>query len=232
VKLRRYQELIDHRLDPEYRRIVETLQKVQTAEALLPVLATSPSLNMLNTKYIIYNPGQPPLQNPFAFGNCWFAQSVEMVENADAEIAALNRLNPLETAVVDKRFAGELEGFTPHPDSTANIALTNYRPSRLTYTTRANTEQVAVFSEIYYQPGWKVKIDGQEASHFRADWVLRAMRVPAGEHTIVFEFLPEQYVAAAYVSSISSFLILLLLIVAAGYSVWENRALFLTKSKQ
>ncbi|MDR2811006.1 MAG: YfhO family protein, partial [Tannerellaceae bacterium] len=70
-------------------------------------------------------------------------------------------------------------------------------------------------------PGWKVKIDGQEASHFRADWILRAMRVPAGEHTIVFEFLPDRYIAASYVSSFSSFLILLLLAGALGYSLWK-----------
>ncbi|MDR1980781.1 MAG: YfhO family protein, partial [Tannerellaceae bacterium] len=75
--------------------------------------------------------------------------------------------------------------------------------------------------EVYYQPGWKVKIDGQEASHFRADWILRAMRVPAGEHTIVFEFLPDRYIAAAYVASFSSFLILLLLVAILGWSGWQ-----------
>ncbi|MDR1880481.1 MAG: YfhO family protein, partial [Tannerellaceae bacterium] len=75
--------------------------------------------------------------------------------------------------------------------------------------------------EVYYQPGWKVKIDGQEASHFRADWILRAMRVPAGEHTIVFEFLPDRYIAAAYIASFSSFLILLLLLAILGWSGWQ-----------
>ena len=75
--------------------------------------AACPSLNMLNTRYIIYNPEQPPLRNPFAFGNAWFVDKVEVVENADAEIAALNTINPLTTAVVDKRFANEVKGFTP-----------------------------------------------------------------------------------------------------------------------
>jgi uncharacterized membrane protein YfhO len=138
----------------------------------------------------------------------------------------------LVTAVVDKRFAANLEGFVPKADSTASIVLESYRPNRLTYKSRATTEHLAVFSEIYYQPGWKVKIDGQEASHFRADWILRAMRIPAGEHTLVFEFLPDRYITAAYVSSFSSFLILLLLIFAVGYSLWTNRGLIITQKEK
>ncbi|MDR2119074.1 MAG: YfhO family protein [Tannerellaceae bacterium] len=222
VKLRRYQELIENRLSKEYHQIVTALQNARSPEDIYPALEASPSLNMLNTRYIIYNAEQPPLKNPFAFGNCWFVQHVEIVENADAEIAALETLQPRQTAVVDRRFAPELEGFTPQPDSAAAITLEHYRPNRLTYKSRSTAEQVAVFSEVYYQPGWKVKIDGQEASHFRADWILRAMRVPAGEHTIVFEFLPDRYIAAAYVSSFGSFLILLLLAGAAGYSLYRG----------
>lgn len=221
VKLRRYQELIDHRLDPEYRNIVGALQKAQSIDDIMSVLAASPSLNMLNTRYIIYNPDQAPIRNPFAFGNAWFVDQVKIVENADAEIEALNTINPLETAVVDKRFAKDLEGFTPHKDSTASIVLEKYRPNRLTYKTKADSDQLAVFSEIYYQPGWKATIDGKEAPHFRTDWVLRGMVIPAGEHTVVFEFYPDTYVFAANVSAYSSFLILLLLIAAIGWSGWK-----------
>jgi hypothetical protein len=221
VKLRRYQELIDHRLDGEYRNIIGALQKAQSVDDIMSVLAASPSLNMLNMRYIIYNPDQAPIRNPYAFGNAWFIDKVEIVDNADAEIEALNVINPLETAVVDKRFAKDLEGFTPHKDSTATIVLEKYRPNRLTYKTKADSEQLAVFSEIYYQPGWKATIDGKEVPHFRTDWILRGMLVPAGEHTIVFEFRPEAYVTAAYVSSYSSFLILLLLIAAVGWSGWK-----------
>ena len=220
VKLRRYQELIDHRLDGEYRNIIGALQKAQTIQDIMPVLAASPSLNMLNTRYIIYNPDQAPIRNPFAYGNAWFVDKIDIVENADAEIEALNTINPLETAVVDKSFAKYLEGFTPHKDSTATIVLEKYRPNRLTYKTKASSEQLAVFSEIY-NPGWKVTIDGKDATHFRADWILRGMLVPAGEHTIVFDFHPDTYVLAANVSAYSSFLILLLLIVAVGWSGWQ-----------
>lgn len=221
VKLRRYQELIDHRLDAEYRNIIGALQKAQSVEDIYAVLAASPSLNMLNTRYIIYNPDQAPIRNPYAFGNAWFVNKVEIVENADAEIEALNTINPLETAVVGKRFAKDLEGFTPHTDSTASIVLEKYRPNRLTYKTKAASEQLAVFSEIYYQPGWKAYIDGKEVPHFRVDWILRGMIVPAGEHTVVFEFYPDTYVLAANVSAYSSFLILLLLLVAVGWSGWK-----------
>lgn len=221
VKLRRYQELIDHRLDGEYRNIIGGLQKAQSVEDIYSVLAASPSLNMLNTRYIIYNPDQAPIRNPYAFGNAWFVDKVDIVENADAEIAALNTINPLETAVVDKRFANDLKGFTPHKDSAASIVLEKYRPNRLTYKTKADSDQLAVFSEIYYQPGWKVTIDGKEAPHFRTDWILRGMVIPAGEHTVVFEFYPDAYVLAANVSAYSSFLILLLLIAAIGWSGWK-----------
>ena len=140
----------------------------------------------------------------------------------DAEIAALEQIDPKRTAVVDERFAAQLEGFTPQPDSTATITLSSYRPNKLVYASHAQTDQVAVFSEIYYQPGWKATIDGKPADHFRADWILRAMRIPAGEHEIIFEFKPEGYIIAANVEAYSSFLILLLLIVAVGYSIYKE----------
>ncbi|MCC8198981.1 MAG: YfhO family protein [Tannerellaceae bacterium] len=223
AKLRRYQELIDHRLSAEISNIIRSLQEAQTPQDLYGAFANSSSLNMLNTRYIIYNPEQPPLRNPFAFGNAWFVDRVEIVENADAEIAALNSLNPLTTAVVDKRFADELKGYIPYKDSTATIQLESYRPNKLIYSSNSLNEQVAVFSEIYYYPGWRATIDGKPVSHFRADWILRAMRIPAGEHTIVFEFYPEGYITAAYIESFSSFFLLLLLIGVIAYSVWTAK---------
>lgn len=222
AKLGRYQELIDHRLQKEINSIIGTFQNVKSAADFLPVFASCPSLNMLNTRYIIYNPQQPPLVNPYADGNAWFVQDIETVANADAEIAALEQIDPKRTAVVDERFAAQLEGFTPQPDSTATITLSSYRPNKLVYASQAQTDQVAVFSEIYYQPGWEATIDGKPADHFRADWILRAMRIPAGEHEIIFEFKPEGYIIAANVEAYSSFLILLLLIVAVGYSIYKE----------
>ena len=109
---------------------------------------------------------------------------VEVVENADAEIAALNTINPLTTAVVDKRFADEVKGFTPQLDSTATITLDSYRPNKLVYTTKTNSEQLAVFSEIYYQPGWEATIDWEARFSFPGGLDIKAMLVPAGEHQI------------------------------------------------
>ncbi|MCC8096881.1 MAG: YfhO family protein, partial [Tannerellaceae bacterium] len=108
-------------------------------------------------------------------------------------------------------------------DSTATIQLESYRPNKLIYSSNSLNEQVAVFSEIYYYPGWRATIDGKPVSHFRADWILRAMRIPTGEHTIVFEFYPEGYITAAYIESFSSFFLLLLLIGVIAYSVWTAK---------
>jgi hypothetical protein len=219
AKLRRYQELTDFRLVREISLLIGSLQKAQSVDDLYRIFAQCPSLNMLNTRYIIYNPEQPPLKNPFAFGNAWFVDSIKFVENADEEITALDTLNPLKEAVVDKRFEKELDGFVPQTDSTATIVLAEYRPNRLTYKSNSEKEQLAVFSEVYYQPGWIATIDGKEVPHFRVDWTLRGLLIPAGEHDIVFEFKPEGYITASYIASYSSLFILLLLFVAIGYSV-------------
>jgi len=221
VKLRRYQELIDYRLMKELNAIIGTFQNATSEEDIHKSLLNTPTLNMLDTRYIIYNPEQPPIVNPFAFGNVWFVKQVNMVDNADQEIAALNTINPMETAVVDKRFSEDLQGFVPQFDPNGTIKLENYRPNHLIYKSNASTEQLAVFSEIYYQPGWDATIDGKPASHFRADWTLRAMRIPSGEHTIEFDFRPKAYVAAVNIGVYSSFFILLLLIGAIGYSIWS-----------
>ena len=227
AKLRRYQELIDHRLSKEIEIISKSFQEKQVASMADAQQAfesaQTPSLNMLNTRYIIISPNYPPIVNNKAFGNAWFVPEVKIVENADAEIAALDSINPLQTAVVDKRFADDLKGFTPsQPDSAASIVLDSYRPNHLIYTSKAGSEQLAVFSEIYYQNGWKATIDGQPAPHFRANWTLRAMLIPAGEHKVEFDFRPEGYVKAAYVSAFSSLFVLLLLVAGIVYSVWRE----------
>jgi len=227
AKLRRYQELINHRLSKEIEMISKSFREKQVASMADAQQAfesaQTPSLNMLNTRYIIISPNYPPIVNNKAFGNAWFVPEVKIVENADAEIAALDSIDPLQTTVVDKRFADDLKGFTPsQPDSAASIVLDSYRPNHLTYTSKAGSEQLAVFSEIYYQNGWKATIDGQPAPHFRANWTLRAMPVPAGEHKVEFDFRPEGYVKAAYVSAFSSFFVLLLLVAGIVYSVWRE----------
>lgn len=219
AKLRRYQELIDFRLGREISSLIGSLQNAQSAEDLYKTFTQCPSLNMLNMRYIIYNPEQAPLKNPFAYGNAWFVDTIKFVNNADEEIMALETLNPLKEAVVDKQFKTELVSFSPQIDSMATISLNSYRPNKLVYTSNSRTEQLAVFSEIYYQPGWKAMIDGNEVPHFRVDWTLRALLVPAGKHEIVFEFRPDSYITASYIASYSSLLLLLLFLVAIGFSI-------------
>lgn len=224
AKLRRYQELIDHRLSGEIASIITTLKSAKTEEDFLAAFSKIPSLNMLNTRYIIYNPDQAPLRNPFAYGNAWFVHNYEIVANADAEMKALDTLNPLKTAVIDKRFAQDVQGLTIQPDSSASITLTSYKPDEITYKSKTTSEQLAVFSEIYYAHGWKAYIDGKLVPHFRVDWTLRGLRIPAGEHTIEFKFIPDTFNTVAVVGSVGSALILLLLVAAIAYSLWKIRA--------
>lgn len=158
-------------------------------------------LNMLNVKYVIASPtdstGRPvgnpaPQLNSNALGNAWFVQTLQQVADADAEIAALKTLNPQQTALVDKQFASQLTGLAGTLTPSGTIQLTAYTPDKLTYLSNSPTEQIAVFSEVYYRGNedWKAYVDGKETPHFRADYVLRGMRVPAGKHTIEFRFDP------------------------------------------
>jgi hypothetical protein len=227
AKLRRYQELVDHRVSTEISAISAAFQKIKTQEDLQTIFPAifqqTPTLNMLNAKYIIYHPDQAPLINIYADGNAWFVHDVQFVKNADAEIESLNKINPLTTAVVDEKFAESVTKSTLTADSTASIRLTEYKPDRLIYESNTASEQIAVFSEIYYKSGWKAFIDGNPADHYRADWVLRAMNVPAGKHTIEFRFEPDTYYFLAKTGSIASLIMLLGFICAAAYELFFKR---------
>lgn len=152
--------------------------------------------NMLNTKYfIVQDPqsGQPVAQlNPGALGNVWLVKHVQVVENADAEMKALNNFNPLDTAFVDKRFQDKLKG-QPQFDSSASIRMKENLNDKIIYEFNAGTPQFAVFSEIYYNKGWDAYIDGNKADYVRTNYVLRGMSIPAGKHTIEFRFEPQSY---------------------------------------
>lgn len=217
AKLRRYQELIDHHLSPEMGKMIDRLNRQQPFDSVFDAL---PALNMLNTRYLIYDLNSPPLHNPKALGNAWFVKNFRIVPNADQEINELGDIDPAQTALVDQRFASLVEGKTFAPDSTAAIRLTEYQPNYLKYTSKSASEQLAVFSEIYYQNGWKAFVDGVETPHFRVDYVLRAMVVPAGEHTVEFRFEPRSYYLGNQVSLAGSLLLILLI---AGYAFREIR---------
>ena len=205
AKLARYQDLIDRYLS--YRN-----------DAVL---------DMLNTRYVIApsddGRGASVQRNDGANGAAWFVDEVRIVADPDEEIDALDSVDTKRVAVVDKRFAGMLEGVSVTADSSASIRMTEYRVNRHTYEYSAAAEGVAVFSEIYYPHGWTAYVDGQEAPYFRADYVLRAMKLPAGDHVVEFRFRAPHYETLTVVTLVCSLLLLLSLAAAVGVAAVRKR---------
>lgn len=222
AKMRRYQELIEYGIVPEMRAMIpvlsDVLQKKAESEKLDSALMKTNVLNMLNMRYIIFNTQAPPVTSTHGNGNAWFVKNADVVENADKELAALRMTNTKEKAVVDKRFNALVKSF--NYDETATISLAEYRPNYLKYNSKSNADQLAVFSEIYYPEGWQAYIDGEEVDHFRANYVLRAMMLPKGEHVIEFKFEPSTYHTGNKINLIASILLLLMI---GGAVVWEIR---------
>jgi len=175
-------------------------------------------LNMLNTKYFITQKGKVQ-QNPDAMGNAWFVDTINIVSNADAEIIALDGFNPSNTAIVDIRFSEQIiDGLD---NTNARITLIEYKPNYLKYNSNSVKEGIAIFSEIYYDKGWNAYVDGELKPHFRANYVLRGMQIPAGNHVLEFKFEPAVYHVSERISLVSSVILLLLL---AFVSVKELKA--------
>lgn len=191
AKLRRYQEMIEEHIQGEMNGVFSKLSEANGDMTKVDANAF-PVLNMLNTRYFIL-PLQggktAPVFNPHAYGNAWFVDNVEYVDNANEEIDALHDINPRHTAVVDKRFAEQVRASSA-VDSLDTVVLKEYQPNALKYEVNSKNGGVVVFSEIYY-PGWISTIDGEEVEHGRADYILRAMNVPAGKHIVEFKFDPK-----------------------------------------
>jgi hypothetical protein len=218
AKLKRYQELIEFQISPEMQSIINVLRSSADPTSIGRSLKNTPVINMLNTKYLIIQSqaGPTPILNPYALGTCWFVHDYEIVENPDEEIVAVGDIDPAVTAVIDKRFSKFVEGKTFDEAAASNISLANYKANHMTYESSSSAEQLAIFSEVYYPNGWNVYIDGEPAEHFRANWILRAMVVPAGNHTIEFKFEPAIYNTGEAISYASSILLLLLVV---GYGI-------------
>ncbi len=192
AKLQRYQDIIDRYLAKNY----------------------PPVINMLNARYIIVNgkDGKPQAQrNPDAYGNAWFVDSIAWAPTADDEIALLEKVDLSHQAVVHEEFKKTLQGFEPRDIKDGHVLLLEYAPDKLKYEFVSNYEQLVVFSEIWYGPnkGWKAFIDGKPAELIRVNYLLRGLRVPAGEHTIEMVFEPDAYYKGVMVSRIFSAIILL-----------------------
>lgn len=204
AKLRRYQDLIERQISQNNTQV----------------------LNMLNTRYLITPPNPQANQsaqvqrNPAALGNAWFVSEIQKVQSPDQEIAALSNFNPATTAIVDASKFPLAK--TAYNAAGSSIRLTDYSPNALKYQATAAQDGFVVFSEIYYKDGWNAYIDGKLVPHLRANYVLRALPVPAGQHTIEFKFEPQSYAIGNTVSLVSSILLILGLIGVAFY-IWKKR---------
>ena len=190
AKLRRYQEMIEEHISGEMGGLFKAVADAGGDTEKLDA-SEFPVLNMLNTKYFIFplQGGQTvPLPNPYALGNAWFVDEVKYVGNANEEIEAIHGLEPSQVAVVDKKFESVVKSVPS--DSAATIELVAYEPNYLKYEVNSEKGGTVVFSEIYY-PGWQSTVDGEEVPHGRADYILRAMNVPAGKHVVEFRFDPK-----------------------------------------
>lgn len=190
AKLKRYQELIENGISPELQSMYGVLQGGATPGKVDTMLRGLHVLNMLNTRYYILDPGSQPLRNPYALGNAWFPSQIKWVDNADGEMAELLQIDTRTTAVADKKFEAALAVSNLTADSTSTIRQTAYHPEKMEYESKTATEKIAVFSEIWYPEGWFCYIDGNEVPIGRVDYVLRAVKVPAGNHKIELVFQP------------------------------------------
>lgn len=230
AKLRRYQEMIDHHIAKEMQA---AYQEVATAGGQMDSVnsAKFPVLNMLNTKYFIFPAGQQgqtvPIENPYTFGNAWFIDKIQYVNNANEEIDAIGQVDLQQTAIVDSKFKEALKGVNEgYKDSLFTIRLTSYEPNQLVYETSSPQDGIVVFSEIYY-PGWTATIDGKPADIARADYILRAMNVPAGKHTIEMRFDPQ----SLHITEGIAYGAMALLLVGVIILIWIYRKKYSENSK-
>ena len=206
AKLKRYNDLIEH----------------QIAKGNVEVL------NMLNAKYFILDDNTVQL-NPDAYGNAWMVDSVAVVSGANAEMAALDSLDARHVAVTDTAFAA-LAAAARVATAGDTVRLTSYAPDRLTYRAHSAAGGVAVFSEVFFPWGWTATIDGKPADIARVNYVLRAMVLPAGDHTVVMEFKPAEVKVTTNIATTAIIAIFLLLLAALNHSVWQSRRAWSVKS--
>ena len=208
AKLRRYQELINMQLTGEIGKLFGAFGSATTAESITPVFDSLRVMNMLNMKYVIYNKQAPPLVNPYHNGNAWFVNNIRIAQDANEEMKLLGEIDTRHELVIDKSLASALPSKIT-PDSTAKISLKSYAPNHLIYSVDTKTDQVAVFSEIYYDKGWKATIDGKEVPYTRVNYLLRAMPLKAGSYDVEFRFAPGSYSTGNLLALISSVLLII-----------------------
>jgi hypothetical protein len=216
VRPRRFDQLFDYNVERNINELGSSID-FQT----LSFTKSNPVLDMLNVKYVIVPTGQGdvPITNPFANGNAWFVEKVKFVKSADEEMKALNKLDTKKEVVINS-LNNDIKENTFTKDSTATIQLNSHKPNHLIYSSENSKNGFAVFSENYYENGWKATIDGNETKIHRVNYVLRGLQIPAGKHTIEFKFEPQVIKTGSTITLISS-VVMLLLIVLGVY--FENK---------
>ncbi len=223
AKLRRYQEMIEHYIMPEMQALMPAIANAAGDMTKVNGDSIFPVLNMLNTRYIIMplQGGETvPVQNPYAYGNAWFVDKISYVDNANAEIEGIKKLNLRHEAVADKRFEQQL-GKAAQQDATSLVTLVAYEPNHLTYDVESGRGGIIVFSENYY-PGWTATIDGQPAELGRANYILRALNVAAGKHKVELMFYPKSLQTTETIAYIALALLLLAIAVAC-FVEWKKK---------
>lgn len=219
AKLQRYQDLISGYLGPEIRQFNTIFKNVSTTADIATAMERQKTLNMLNTKYIIYDSNSEPIENPCAFGNAWIVNNIHWVDTPNDEFEAIATTDVRHTAIINRAFEPQIKGFSPKSSAEGKISLTDYQPNQLTYSFNAVEDQLVVFSEIWTEKGWLMTIDGQEHPLFRANYVLRCALIPAGEHEIRMRYEPKLWRVGNTVDLIASSSIILSLIVLLIYSI-------------
>ena len=223
AKLRRYQEMIDAYISPEMQSMSQAIPEAAGDMTKINGDSIWPVLNMLNTRYIIVpfqNNETVALQNVYAYGNAWFVDKIQYVDNANQEIEAVGKLQLRHEAVADKRFEEQLKQAQPQAD-TSVVTLTAYEPNHLTYDVESDKGGIVVFSEIYY-PGWTATVDGQPAELGRVDYLLRALNVTPGHHQVELMFYPKSIDTTETIAYVAiGILVLALLLVC--YFEWKRK---------
>lgn len=237
VKLQRYQDIIENCITPEMMAISGELQGAKTLEEASAAIGYHPVLSMLNTKYIIINKEVPPIVNRYALGNAWFINKVVKAADADDEIAKLKTADPAHEAIFAEEFYSILgKGIQASKDSLATIALKSYSPNTMIYSYKSSVPQIALFSEIYYAPGWTATLNavgsstenslhekGLQLPVLRANYILRALSLPAGEYEITFNFAPESFSKGELYSKLASGLLIVLLLGTLGFYLFSKK---------
>ena len=218
AKLRRYQDVITGYLGMEVQQFNSIFKGLNTDGDLASRMESQKWINMLNTKYIIYNGNERPLVNPCAYGNAWIADNVNIVDSPNAEFDAVVTTDTRHTAILHKEFEDQVKGYRP-TNAEGNITLVDYKPNQLTYKFAAPEDKLVVFSEVWTSKGWTMRIDGEERPILRADYLLRAAMVPAGQHEIVMRYEPSIWKTGGIISFASSLVVILFAIGAVLFSI-------------